>query len=197
MNDQHVSAIAMIVQDGLLLVSTGFIFWYLWETRKMRKAAEKQVEKSQAQVDESHRQVTAAYEQVTAIRQQIAMAQEQLEGQIRPALVARFVRDGAEIVNIGSGPALDVKLSLVQRGQAAVITPQPLFRPVAFVERKQTWYTEELLTAARHDRPAARVLAGSSLQCTYKSLSGRTHYTVIDFDGANVHDTRFYEYDGE
>jgi len=44
MTDQHITAIATIVQDVLLLVSAGLIGWYLYETRKMRKAAERQVE---------------------------------------------------------------------------------------------------------------------------------------------------------
>ncbi len=43
-NDQHITAIATIAQDVLLLLSAGLIAWYLIETRKMRKAAEAQVE---------------------------------------------------------------------------------------------------------------------------------------------------------
>jgi hypothetical protein len=45
-NDQHITAIATIVQDFLLLASAVLIAWYLYETRKMRKAAEAQVESS-------------------------------------------------------------------------------------------------------------------------------------------------------
>ena len=43
-NDQHVTAIATVVQDGLLFLSAVLISWYLWETRKLRTAAEQQVE---------------------------------------------------------------------------------------------------------------------------------------------------------
>jgi hypothetical protein len=43
-NDQHITAVATIVQDFLLLGSAGLVGWYLCETRKMRKAAEAQVE---------------------------------------------------------------------------------------------------------------------------------------------------------
>ena len=50
MNDQHVTAIAIIVQDMLLFLSAILIGWYLWETRKMRQAAEKQVGETQALV---------------------------------------------------------------------------------------------------------------------------------------------------
>jgi hypothetical protein len=43
-NDQHITVIATIVQDFLLLASAILIAWYLFETQKMRKAAEAQVE---------------------------------------------------------------------------------------------------------------------------------------------------------
>ena len=44
MNDQHIIVIATIAQDCLLLASAILIAWYLFETKKMRKAAEAQVE---------------------------------------------------------------------------------------------------------------------------------------------------------
>jgi hypothetical protein len=43
-NDQHITAIATVVQDFLLLASAVLIACYLYETRRMRKAAEAQVE---------------------------------------------------------------------------------------------------------------------------------------------------------
>jgi len=176
----------------------------------MRKAAEEQVKESQAlvvaaqkqlgagheQVRASQSQVTAAYQQLAAIREQTAIAQDQLEGQIRPALVAQHAPDGVELVNIGSGPALHVKLGPVTRGSGAYVKP-PQFAQlpdlITFIEpgqKRQTW----VQVKSRPDKPGRPDLDGSSLQCTYKSLSGRTHYTVVDFAGTNVTDTRFYEY---
>jgi hypothetical protein len=64
MSDQHVIACAMIFQDVLLLINAGLIAWYLWETHKLRLAAEDQVTKSQSQI-------SATYEQVEAMRQQV------------------------------------------------------------------------------------------------------------------------------
>jgi hypothetical protein len=46
MNDQHITAVATIFQAGILLVSAILILWYLVETRRMRIAAERQVEAS-------------------------------------------------------------------------------------------------------------------------------------------------------
>lgn len=210
MNDQHITTLATIVQDFLLLASAVLIAWYLFETRKMRKAAEDQVKESQAlvvaaqkqlaagheQVRASQSQVTAAYQQLAAIREQTAIAQDQLEGQIRPALVARLVHEGVELVNIGSGPAMHVKLGPVTRGSGAYVKPPQFAQlpdPITFIkpgQERQTW----VQVKAGPGRPGAPHLDDLSLQCTYKSLSGRTHYTVVDFEGTNVSDTRFYEH---
>ena len=159
----------------------------------MRKAAEEQVSKSQElarsaqnQVQASQNQTTAAYEQLGAIREQIAISRAQLEGQIRPALVARFPgAAGIQLVNIGSGPALDVRLSPTTKGGPAMVSVKPFdgSHSISFIEPKQIEQTR--LT------PAA-LGPSSSLQCTYKSLSGELYYTVVDMDGKNILDTRFY-----
>jgi len=212
-NDQHVTPVATLVQDALLLLSAVLIFWYLWETRKMRKAAQQQVDKSQElveaaqrQIDVGQKQVTAsnsqanaAFQQLAAIRQQVALAQDQLEGQIRPALVARINQLGVELVNIGSGPALHVQLSPATRGLGAHLAVQPFPEPhdrIAFLELKEVRQTI-LQCRANARYPGAPVLDGRSLQCTYKSLSGRIHYTVVDFTAEKIDDTRFYEREPE
>ncbi len=174
MNDQHMTVIAMIVQDGLLLANAVLIGWYLYETRKMRKAAEEQVRESEALV---------------------VAAEDQLEGQIRPALVAQLAQFGVELVNIGSGPALHVNLAPVPRGSAADLRPAPFAPrpdPIGFLQPGQVCQTQVRVksSASFPDSPS---LDGASLQCTYKSLSGRTHYTVVDFAETEVSDTRFYD----
>jgi len=212
-NDQHVTAIATIVQDALLLLSAVLIFWYLRETRKMRKAAQDQVEESQELVKAAQRQIDvgqkqvaasksqadAAFAQLAAIREQIILAQDQLEGQIRPALVARVNRQGVELVNIGSGPALHVRLSPVNKGSGALLAVHPFperHDAIAFLESKQNQQTiVQCRTNPQYS--GAPVLDGRSLQCTYKSLSGRIHYTVVDFTDDRVDDTRFYEHEPE
>jgi Flp pilus assembly protein TadG len=185
----------------LTLVCVG---WYLRETHKMRKAAEQQVKgaheqltASHAQVQASQRQVTAAFDQIAAMRQQTAVALDQLEGQIRPALVVRVNNHGVELVNIGSGPALHVQLSPTDKGRGAYLAVHPFpepHDPIPFLEVGQTRQTIVQCVASPHF-PGAPVLNDRSLQCTYKSLSGRVHYTVVDFTGTNVDDTRFYEYE--
>lgn len=84
MNDQHVTAIATIVQAVLLLVSAFLIAWYLYETRLLRKAAENQVEAGLRQVEAS----------------------------FRPALIvthAGSMHDNPLVENIGQGPAMEVE----------------------------------------------------------------------------------------
>ena len=173
MNDQHVIAVATIVQDVLLLLSAGLIAWYLWETRKLRKAA---------------------YEQLTAMRQQTAVAQDQLEGQIQPAVVARMTQMGVQLVNIGTGPALHVKLGSVAKSSvnpADVIALQQ--DRIGFIEARQTRQTVIRVFAAPN-QPGATLLNNRNLWCEYRSLSGRVHVTIVAFagdDGAD--DTRFYQ----
>jgi hypothetical protein len=143
MNDQHITAIATIVQDVLLSLSAVLIGWYLWETRKMRQAAEEQVRESQELVKASHdqlavgqRQVEASLQQVEAAQKQLHVSQEQVaisqseaEAQISPALVVAISNEVAPngttlqrmlIRNVGSGPALNLRKYEVD-GNAEVI----------------------------------------------------------------------------
>jgi hypothetical protein len=208
-NDQHITAIATIVQDVLLFLSAILIAWYLLETRKMRKAAEDQVTRSQdlaaaaqkqldvgqEQVRASQSQASAAYEQLAAVREQIAVAQDQLEGQIRPALVARMNRLGVELVNIGVGPALHVKLGAILKSSTDRTKVDALQQDrIGFIEPKQTQQTI-IRVFAEPGMPRQAPLIGSrDLWCEYQSLSGRTHVTVVAFDGnEGVEATHFYQ----
>jgi hypothetical protein len=97
-NDQHITAVATVIQDVLLILSAGLIGWYLYETKKMRKATENQVGKSQ--------------ELVEAAQLQLAAGLAQTEAQIRPAVTVRL-QGGIQLQNVGNGTAVNVALSLV------------------------------------------------------------------------------------
>ena len=174
-NSQYVIAVATIVQDFLLLVSAFLIGWYLYETRKMRKSAEKQVAESQALVRAS---------------------EEQLEGQIKPAIVVRVQQQHAvQLVNIGSGPALHVELSAVLRGSLTKDQMEGFgFDRIAFLEQRQAIGTR-VRTLSLQGQNQNPNLNGRSLRCEYKSLSGRCYFTVTDFDseGAYATETHFGE----
>jgi hypothetical protein len=170
---------------GVSFLTLVCVAWYLRETHKTRKAAENQV--------------NAAHDQLTAMQQQTGVALDQLEGQNRPALVARVTNHGVELLNIGSGPAMHVQLSPANKGKGAYLTVHKFpeqHDPIPFLEAGQTHQTIVQCTASPHF-PGAPVLNDRSLQCTYKSLSGRVHYTVVDFTGTTVDDTRFYDYEPE
>lgn len=140
----------------------------------------------------SQHQVTAAYEQLAAVREQTAVAQDQLEGQIRPAIVVRHgavMSGGLMLFNVGKGPALHIKLSITERGSAGK-RGLDLIEDIGFVEVDRSAETH-----IRTQGPGANALNGNSLQCEYTSLSGRTHWTVVDFDSADntrLVATRFY-----
>jgi hypothetical protein len=174
-NYQAVTAVATVVQDLLLLVSAVLIYWYLYETRRMRKAAEEQVAESQALVKAS---------------------EEQLEGQIKPAIVVRVQQQRAvQLVNIGSGPALHVELSAVLRGSLTKDQREGFgFDRIAFLESRQAVDTRVRTSFVQGTNPNPH-LNGRSLRCEYKSLSGRCYFTVTDFDseGAFATETHFGE----
>jgi hypothetical protein len=173
--EQYVIAVATVVQDFLLLVSAVLIGWYLYETRKMRKAAEEQVAESQALVKAS---------------------EDQLEGQIKPAIVVRVREEHAmELVNIGNGPALHVELAAVLRGSLTKDHMEGYgFDRIAFLESQQAINTR-VRTLPAPGYAAHPSLNGRSLRCEYKSLSGRCYFTVTDFDseGTFATETHFGE----
>jgi hypothetical protein len=163
MNYEHAMLTATVVQDVLLLASAVLIAWYLYETYKIRVAAE-----------------------------------AQLEAQIRPAIAVR-VRNTPEsllLVNVGKGPALNLKLSPAERGSegSRECTEHETFDvPITFIAEAGEGVSG-IRTQAQAGLAGVPVLNGRSLQCQYTSLSGRTYWTVVDFDhasGNTVQSTRF------
>lgn len=158
------------MQVGLLALNAGLIAWYLHETRRTRFAAERQVE----------------------------VGLQQLEAQTKPALIARLPENSqlVELVNIGNGPALHLEFMSVPRGS---IDRQNLtglgFDRIAFLEPKQTRVLH--VRTREPEVPATAWLDSSSrsLRCEYRSLSGRTYFSVFDFDHAGnfIENTHFGE----
>ena len=104
------------LQVVLLTVNVGLIGWYLHETAKTRRAAEKQVE----------------------------VSRQQLEAQTKPALIARLQENShvVELVNIGSGPALHLEFMTVPKGSLSREGITGLgYDRIAFLEPKQTQLT--------------------------------------------------------
>jgi hypothetical protein len=161
-NDQHITAIATIVQDVLLLLSAGLIGWYLLETRKMRKAAEDQVFKSQELVAAAQRQVDASLAQVEAAS--------------RPAVVATAkggLMEPPVLENIGNGPAINVRWSIPNSKLGGIIPYlEPHVPRVLPIGGKKP-----LFEAALKTTPNA-----ASIECAYTSLSGWFYSSSNDYD---------------
>jgi hypothetical protein len=126
------------------------------------------------------------------------LANDQLEAQIRPAVVIKVRPEpqSLELINVGKGPALDLLLSPTKRGSAGsydVSVQEAFGDDIAFIEvggHCPSGVRTQAIGGLRES-----VLNGKSLQCEYKSLSGRTYWTVVDFDHASgkvVEGTRFY-----
>jgi hypothetical protein len=111
----------------------------------------------------------------------------QLEAQIAPAIVVRVQPDGElQFVNLGSGPALHVRLSATERGSTGTPDLDRLRNDIDFIEKQgDARGTGIRTTPSVPELPAAMALNGRSLQCQYSSLSGRTYWTVVDFDRGN------------
>jgi hypothetical protein len=133
--------------------------------------------------------------------QQIRITNEaQLEAQTRPAIVVRIAsQNELEFINLGKGPALHVRISATERGSSAKPLLDRLVDDVDFIEaggkRAGTGIRTTSPGPVAPVVPVGSVLNGTSLQCQYTSLSGRSYWTVVDFDrpGNNtVIATRFY-----
>lgn len=162
------SELTQWLQVGLLAVNAVLFAWYLRETTQMRRAAERQAE----------------------------LGRQQLEAQVKPALIARLQANShtVELINIGSGPALHVEFMTVPRGSKSREGITGLgYDQIAFIEPKQTQLTH--VRSREPDVPGTVFLDSSSrsLRCEYRSLSGRVYFSVFDFDhvGNFVEDTRF------
>jgi hypothetical protein len=180
-----VAAFGGLLQVIVLIVTACFVRSYLQATEDLRDAARKQVD----------------------------VANDLLEAQIRPALVARATDRRVVLVNVGTGPAVNIVLSPTERGAAGFRQPQEtqVFEiGVTFlaaggqeatkVTTHREWTAQEsaVMKAAGirngMDFLQPSGLNGRSLHCQYESLSGQIYWTVVDFDevSRNAASTRFY-----
>lgn len=170
MNDQHVTAIAAVIQSGLLLASAILVAWYLVETRKLRITSQHQVSLSQKQVD--------------ATLNQVKVSMAQAEAQIRPALVLRSGGRGTfQIVNVGSGPAFNLQINTITGNNFVGLNAGcNISRSIAgsFVVVGESGLDAMIPTNY------FAVNQGLKLQLDYSSLSGTQYGTLTDFDENGV-----------
>jgi hypothetical protein len=122
----------------------------------------------------------------------------QLEAQIRPAVAVRVRNppDSLLLVNVGKGPALNLALSPAERGSEGsrdCSEREAFVIPSTFLAEGGEGFSG-IRTQPQPGLGGVPVLNGRSLQCQYTSLSGRTYWTVVDFDhatGNTVESTRF------
>jgi hypothetical protein len=170
------AALAGVGQVVVLIVTARFVWRYLDETQKMRKAAENQVGKSQ--------------ELVKAAQQQLAASLMQTESQIRPAVSVRL-QGGIQLQNVGNGTAVDVAFSLVDLDDGEInweLSPNRLSEIVASYLEPGEDPNRRVAIADRRFGPDI------GLQLRYQSLSGRKYASLITFgmDGRVIR-TRFVE----
>jgi hypothetical protein len=170
------AALAGVGQVVVLIVTAFFVWRYLDETQQLR---------------------TTAQQQLRANWRQVAVANDQLEAQIAPAVAAQAVPSGGShkvmLTNVGKGPAFSIRFSATRRGSAGDGSLSSLveYRVGLLTVGVDTPVPIQTGVVSSGTVPLPR---GGSLQCEYRSLSGRTYYTVVDFneDGTNVTDIRIY-----
>jgi hypothetical protein len=146
-----VAAIAALGQVAVLIATAVFVWRYLQETTELRRTAQ----------------------------QQAAIANEQLEAQMRPALVVRLYGDHL-LVNVGSGPALNLQVADVVWGGEMDWTVRTNIGnrlEGAFVAAEGA--LAEKATAIPPDYFFMN--PHRSLLLIYESLSGRVYATRVDF----------------
>lgn len=121
----------------------------------------------------------------------------QLEAQIRPAIVLRVgPLQELELINLGKGPALQVRLSAIERGSTGKRDLDSLADDIELIEAGGKQVATSLRTTGTLPvDPSTCILKGRSLQCQYSSLSGHTYWTMADFDADRRNKliaTRFY-----
>jgi hypothetical protein len=121
-------------------------------------------------------------------------SEEQLEAQMMPAVVVHPDATGDRhiaLMNVGKGPALHLKLSATERGSAYKRDLDLMDDEIIFLQPGE----KRVMNSIRTQGAGLNVLSGRSLQCEYTSLSGRTYWTVADFnkvDNDRLLATRFY-----
>ena len=100
----------------------------------------------------------------------------QLEAQIRPAIVLRVgPLQELELINLGRGPALQVRLSAIERGSTGKRDLDSLADDIELIEAGAKQVATSLQnTGTLPVDPSTCILKGRSLKCQYSSLSGHT-----------------------
>jgi hypothetical protein len=181
------AAFAGFLQVVVLGVTARFVWRYLKATENLVRSTVDQVSESRKLVEAAQRQVDASLEQVEETKKLVFAERRQTEAQIKPAVVARMKWAGqqqlVELMNIGNGPALDVKLSAMGRGSVErwddVNEPFARELPLAFIERGADRETGIRIRPVQGLVGEVPVLGERSLRCEYRSLSGRTYSTIV------------------
>jgi hypothetical protein len=135
--------------QSLLLSANAVLIWrYVRQTIKLREAAQQQVKVSQRQVEASH----------------------------RPALVAQHqTTDEVVFVNIGSGPAINVRWSVPDsdwKGNIPYLEPGCNPRPLPIRE----WEKVIINAALKGHQDRGRI------ECDYRSLSGWRYRSICLYE---------------
>ena len=174
---------SLIVQDVIMLaslivqiVTLCYLIKYVRATVGIQKAAVEQTKASQALVNVGHEQTRVSQELLKA-------ANEQSEGLSKPVIFARSTRREqgllvVSLINVGNGPALEIGGFVLEN----IESPQE--RKLAF-----QWLVPYLEAHRDSDSRVAGAAPGlprRSVECSYRSISGRMYVSSTQIDEQNM-----------
>ena len=118
---------------------------------------------------------------VVATNKLVRVAQRQVESQSQPAFVVAEKDGKVQLVNIGTGPAIEVEWRFKDRGT-----------PPVFIDSKEPI---ESLSYIENSAPIdlqSESLVKWELHCLYRSISGARYVSVSAFNENGIFATRFY-----
>jgi hypothetical protein len=152
------SDILTLLNTVILAITVGIVFWYTWETKRLRETAQQQVE--------------AAYQQI--------------EVQQRPLVIVEAPRSDSLIVrNIGNSAAINIKIT-VANGPSTVMIP--LLTPGSGIGIGIDTNGEALDTLARLRFWTEQGLLGQVYALFIDQDSIRNGYTLhIEYQNVSMH----------
>jgi hypothetical protein len=175
-SDHHIQLglfVAQVVMIVVQFAAFGGLIWYAIETKRMRKAAEAQVEVSQNLIVTAGDQVEGLSKPCVMLASSPRNPEDAIIGPLGNSVALRM--EGMFVVeNIGSGPALNVRYEFIAVGETA-----------RFFRSRGIRYVQNILDGDRSPMAEAYTAYNGQFEVIfdYESIGGRRYRTKINMDG--------------
>jgi hypothetical protein len=179
MSDHHIQMWMLVVQATAFL---GLI-WYCVETRKMRKASQRQVEVSQGLISAAMEQVEGLSKPCLTLASELRDLRDVILETNRAVGTTQAASDSGNFMvqNIGNGIALNISYQFVKDS------------PGGETQQNRTRYIQNLLASQRVTIPESKSLFRESWTVIfeYESIGGRKYRTTLHINNHVLTTFRF------